>query len=74
MHESLMSNWIILYSDAWFGFVVLESFFGGEGSAADATCYVLCISKLNSENGEQAKACSRHSLEADRFGQYKSGR
>lgn len=34
---------------------------------------MLCDSKLNSENDERPKACSRHSLEADRFGYYKSG-
>lgn len=73
MHESLMKNWIILYSDAWFGFVVLEGFFGGEGIGAGATCYVLCTSKLNLESKERAKACSKHCLEADRFAHYKSG-
>lgn len=56
MHESLMKNWIILYSDAWFGFGVLEGFFGGEGIGAGATCYVLCTSKLNLESKERAKA------------------
>lgn len=43
MYESLMNNWIILYSDAWFGFVVFGCFFGGEGIAGvlPAMCCVL---------------------------------
>lgn len=73
MHESLRSSWIILYSDAWFGFVVLEGFFGGEEIAAGPTCYVLSTSKVNSENDKRSKAYSRHSLEAIRFGLYKRG-
>lgn len=36
-----MNSYIILYSDAWFGFVVLEGFFGGEGIAGGATFYVM---------------------------------
>ena len=56
MQESLVNDWIILYSAGWFGFVGLSFFWGERGLLALlATCCVLAnrIERMTREQGMQ---------------------